>query len=91
MPQLVRTQIGQFVFVEVAPDMFDLIQLGRIAGQLLQRERLALGGDEIAHRGAAMARSPSQITSSGRRKCRIRCLRNSIICGALIAPGNSLK
>ena len=55
MPQPSWAQVGQRVFFEVAPDMFDRIQPGHVAGQPLQREPATFGRNKIANFGDAMS------------------------------------
>jgi hypothetical protein len=55
LPQLAGAKVRQLMLLEVVPDMFHRIELRRIAGQPLQGEPTALGGDEVSHREAAMS------------------------------------
>ena len=49
-----RAQVRQFVMLPVAPDVLDGVQLGGVAGEILQDDPAALRGDVVAHDPAAV-------------------------------------
>ena len=53
-----RTQVREFVVLPVAPDVLHRIELGRVAGQRLQREPAALGTNVLLHDTTAVRGEP---------------------------------
>lgn len=54
LAQILRAEIGQFVLLEMAPDVFGRIQFGRIGGKELQPKAPALLPHKLPHRPTAM-------------------------------------
>jgi len=53
-----RTQVREFVVLPVAPDVLHRIELGRVAGQHLQRDPAALGTNVLLHDTTAVRGEP---------------------------------
>ena len=53
-----RTQVREFVVLPVAPDVLHRIELGRVAGQRLQRDPTALGANVLLHEVTAVRGEP---------------------------------
>ena len=57
----VDTQVRQLGALEVAPERFDRVEIGRAGGESLDDQPGSLGVEERLHPSGAVARRPSQI------------------------------
>ena len=54
LAEVLGAEVGQFVLLGVAPDVFDRIEFGRVGWQVFQMDLSVCARHEVAHRSAAM-------------------------------------
>jgi hypothetical protein len=56
LPEVVRADVGQFVMLLVAPQVFDWVELGCVGGQVRQYDLSFQKLDELGYQSTAMSR-----------------------------------
>ncbi len=87
-----RTEIGELLAFDVAPDQFDGIEIGRVGGQLFHRQPVALGVEMRLHQFAFVGRQavPDQQTLAARPFLFER-LQKADQAGGVVAAGSGLE
>ena len=85
------TQIGKLMLLEIAPDVFGGVELGRVAGQRLDLNRSVELLQVVTYQAAAVRRQPIPDDQQLALDLPLRARRNSMTCGPLMVPGNRRK